>query len=81
MRKSDYWNKKEKTLQKAKAQMEMNNERNYPATYLATYMAYTDEDFRELFRSTAKPEDEFGVWLEIEKPLAEKAGIPWRGKL
>ena len=81
MRKSDYWNKKEKMLQKAKAQMEMNNERNYTATYLATYMAFMDEDFRELFRSTAKPEDEFGVWLEIEKPLAEKVGIPWRGKL
>ncbi len=82
VRKTDYWNKtKDKLLEKTRAQMEMNNKRNVAATYLPTYEAFTDDDFKALLKNNIKDRDEIGVWMGIAQPLVDRVNIQWRGKL
>lgn len=81
IRKSDYWGTSGKLLQKAAEQIKFNNEKNIAATYLTTYDAFTDDSFAECLRNDIKSKDEIGVWFEVTKILADKAGVTWYGKL
>ncbi|WP_054025976.1 hypothetical protein [Bacillus sp. FJAT-28004] len=51
-----------------------------PATWLLQYDALINPDFTDLLLREANASQEIGVWFEIVQPLAEKAGIPWRGR-
>ncbi len=55
------------------------DEFSLPATWLLQYDALIHPDFRErALRLHSR--HEVGLWLEIVQPLAERAGIPWRGR-
>ncbi|SFT15924.1 hypothetical protein [Paenibacillus sp. BC26] len=50
------------------------------ATWLLQYDALIDPAFTDLLTREADAAQEIGVWFEVVQPLAEKAGIPWRGR-
>jgi len=50
-----------------------------PATFLLQYDALIDERFTSLARSLDSRHN-VGVWLEVVQPLAERAGLKWRGR-
>ena len=52
---------------------------HFPGTFLLQYDALIEPAFQDLMRQDNE-ENEVGVWLEIVKPLCEKAGLPWRGR-
>lgn len=52
----------------------------FPNTFLLQYDAMLRGDFKELFRRETDESTEFGVWIEIVRPLAEAVEIPWRGR-
>lgn len=81
IRRKDYWNDEDTLLYNTCTQITMNNERNIPATYLLVYDAFDKKEFISVLKEKTKPEDEFGIWLEITRDLVDEAGIPWRGKL
>lgn len=49
-------------------------------TMLVQYDALINEEFVSIFREEADEKTEFGVWIELCRPLTEKVGIPWRGR-
>lgn len=49
-------------------------------TFLIQYDAMMKEEFTDLLKNERNPKIEIGAWLEIVQPLAEKAGLPWRGR-
>ncbi|WP_192043393.1 hypothetical protein [Paenibacillus lycopersici] len=49
------------------------------ATWLLQYDALINPAFTDLLRE-ADAGQEIGVWFEVVQPLAEKAGIAWRGR-
>ena len=49
-------------------------------TFLIQYDAMQKEEFTKLLRKEMSQKIEVGAWLEIVQPLAEKAGLPWRGR-
>ena len=51
---------------------------NFPATWLLQYNALRDEKFQKIL--SKRPENhELGIWFELDKNLAEEAGIKWCG--
>lgn len=61
-------------------QLEILKQYNLPATYALKYDALIDKRFSELIKEYVDDYDEVGVWWEIDKQLAEKAGVKWKGK-
>jgi hypothetical protein len=51
-----------------------------PGTFLLQHDALLEPRFTEPLREAAGDRVELGAWLEIVRPLAERAGIPWRGR-
>ncbi len=49
-------------------------------TFLLQYDALVDAGYQALFRRERDENMELGLWLEIVKPLCDKADIPWRGR-
>ena len=65
-------------LKPLKRQIELLERHNLPATFLFQYDALLRKDFvREI-----KKHDRFetGVWMEMNKPHVEAAGLQWRGR-
>ena len=62
------------------AQVALVKEYGYDNTFLLQYDALTDQAYQELFAREADAHMELGLWYEIVQPLAEKAGIAWRGR-
>jgi len=60
-------------------QMKMMKEYKLGGTFLLQYDALMDSRYQELLRNLSG-EYEVGAWWEIPQPLAEKAGLKWRGR-
>ncbi|MDU1566973.1 MAG: FN3 associated domain-containing protein [Clostridium sp.] len=61
-------------------QLEILKQYGLPATYALKYDALIDKRFSDLIKESIDEYDEVGVWWEIDKQLAEKAGVKWKGK-
>jgi hypothetical protein len=53
---------------------------NLPATWALQYDALINSRYEKLFKEQLEPHDEIAAWWEIPQPLAEKAGLKWRGR-
>jgi hypothetical protein len=51
-----------------------------PATWALQYDALINPRYQELFKEQLRTNDEIAAWWEIPRPLAEKAGLKWRGR-
>ena len=50
-----------------------------PATWALQYDALINPRYQKLFKEQLGTNDEIAAWWEIPRPLAEKAGLKWRG--
>lgn len=50
-----------------------------PATWALQYDALINPSYQKLFKEQLGTNDEIAAWWEIPRPLAEKAGLKWRG--
>jgi len=64
------------TLQK---EIALVNSHDLPATWLIQYDALLDPAFTDQLKALDK-KHEIGLWFEVVQPMAEDAGIPWRGR-
>lgn len=55
-------------------------EANLPATWALEYDALINPRYQKLFKEQLGAKHEIAGWLEIPQPLAEKAGLKWRGR-
>jgi hypothetical protein len=60
-------------------QLGMMRAHNLGGTFLLQYDALIDSRYQKLLKNLPK-EYEIGGWWEIPQPLAEKAGLKWRGR-
>jgi len=51
-----------------------------PATWALQYDALINPRYQKLFKEQLGNKDEIAAWWEIPQPLAEKAGLKWRGR-
>ena len=51
-----------------------------PATWALQYDALINPRYQKLLKEELGTNDEIAAWWEIPQPLAEKAGIKWRGQ-
>jgi hypothetical protein len=51
-----------------------------PATWALQYDALINPRYQKLFKEQLGTNDEIAAWWEIPRPLAEKAGLKWRGQ-
>ena len=65
-----------------KRQVELAEEYQLPTTFLLEYDALVDKRYTGLLLSAMQKSTylETGLWLEVVRPMAEVAGIPWRGE-
>ena len=61
-------------------QLDLARSHGLPTTWLLQYDALIDARFYTLIRNEAGATDEVGIWFEVVQPLAEKAGLKWRGR-
>lgn len=61
-------------------QLEILKQYGLPATYALKYDALIDKRFSDLIKESIDEYDEVGVWWEIDKQLATKAGVKWKGQ-
>lgn len=66
-------------LEPVREQLALVQKHGLRATWLLQYDALINPAFVDLL-SEADASQEIGVWFEVVQPLAEKAGIPWRGR-
>lgn len=62
------------------AQVRLLKQYDLPGTFLIQYDALLKQEYIDLLKQEAGNKCEIGVWLEIVQPLAEKAGLEWRGR-
>lgn len=61
-------------------QIELMKEYNLGGTFLLQYDALIDTRYQKLLKSLPSGSFEIGAWWEIPQPMAEKAGLIWRGR-
>ena len=61
-------------------QIELLNKYNLGGTFLLQYDALIDPRYQQLLKSLPHDSFEIGAWWEIPQPMAEKAGLKWRGR-
>lgn len=61
-------------------QIELLKSLNLPATWALQYDALINPQYPKLLKEQLGTNDEIAAWWEIPKPLAEKAGLKWRGR-
>lgn len=62
-------------------EIELNRKYGFPNTLLFQYDALLRPDIMAAVAPEREnPKTEFGVWLEMARPLVEAVGIPWRGR-
>lgn len=66
-------------LEPVAKQIELAEKYNLPTTFLFQYDALISPEFTDLVKDCDE-KYEFGLWLEIPKPLVEKVGLKWRGR-
>ena len=73
--------KSEQVLYEAtRQQIELLKPAGLPATWALQYDALINPRYQTLLREQLRTNDEIGAWWEIPRPLAEKAGLKWRGR-
>ena len=55
-------------------------EYNLGGTFLLQYDALIDPRYQQLLKNLPRDSFEIGAWWEIPQPMAEKAGLKWRGR-
>ena len=82
VRNSDYRvpNSEEVLFETTRRQIELIKKVNLPATWALQYDALINPRYQKLFKEQLGPKDEIAAWWEIPRPLAEKAGLRWRGR-
>ena len=60
-------------------QIELLKSVHLPATWALQYDALINPHYQRLLKEQLGPHDEVAAWWEIPQPLAQKAGIKWRG--
>lgn len=61
-------------------QLRLLRENRLPGTFLLQYDALLRNDIVSLLKSSRNGALEIGGWLEVVQPLAEAAGIEWKGR-
>jgi hypothetical protein len=61
-------------------QIRLAKEYDLKTTFLIQYDAMINPRYSELLLREKNAKIEIGVWMEIVKPLVEKAGLKWRGR-
>ena len=61
-------------------QIELLRQYDLPATWALQYDALINPRYVKLLQARLGPRDEVAAWWEIPRPLAEAAGLPWRGR-
>ncbi|WP_020620986.1 hypothetical protein [Paenibacillus daejeonensis] len=67
-------------VEPVREQLSIVQKHNLPATWLLQYDALIDSRFTDMLLYETDPLQEIGIWFEVVQPMAEKAGIPWRGR-
>ena len=82
VRNSDFrlHNSEELMFDCTRRQIELLKRFNLPATWALQYDALINPRYQTLLKEQLGTNDEIAAWWEIPKPLAEKAGIKWRGQ-
>lgn len=63
-----------------KHQIELLKKSGLPATWALQYDALINPRYQKLLKEELSTNDEIAAWWEIPQPLAEKAGLKWRGQ-
>jgi hypothetical protein len=61
-------------------QIELLKRLDLPATWALQYDALINPRYQKLLKEQLGTNDEIAAWWEIPQPLAEKAGVKWRGE-
>jgi hypothetical protein len=61
-------------------QIQLLKQAGLPATWALQYDALINPRYQKLFKDELSTNDEIAAWWEIPQPLAEKAGLKWRGQ-
>ena len=61
-------------------QIKLLKEAGLPATWALQYDALINPRYQKLLKNELSTNDEIAAWWEIPQPLAEKAGLKWRGR-
>ncbi|MGC9944476.1 MAG: hypothetical protein ABSE48_21840 [Verrucomicrobiota bacterium] len=82
VRNSDYRvpNSEDVLFETTRRQIQLIKQANLPATWALQYDALINPRYQKLFKEQLGPKDEIAAWWEIPQPLAEKAGLKWRGQ-
>ena len=82
IRNSDYRvaNSEEVLYEATEKQIELLKEAGLPATWALQYDALINPKYQKLLKEQLGTRDEIAAWWEIPRPLAEKAGLKWRGQ-
>ena len=81
VRNSDYRvpNSEEVLFEATRQQIQLLKQAGLPATWALQYDALINPRYQKLFKEQLGKKDEIAAWWEIPRPLAEKAGLKWRG--
>jgi len=82
IRNSDYRvaNSEEVLFEATRQEIQLMKQANLPATWALQYDALINPRYPKLLKEQLGTNDEIAAWWEIPQPLAEKAGLPWRGR-
>ena len=82
IRNSDYRlaNSEAVLYEATRQQIELLKPTHLPATWALQYDALINPKYQKLLKEQLGPHDEIAAWWEIPQPLAEKAGLKWRGQ-
>jgi len=82
VRNSDYRvpNSEEVLFETTRQQIQLIKKAGLSATWALQYDALINPRYQKLFKEQLGPRDEIAAWWEIPRPLAEKAGLKWRGR-
>jgi len=82
IRNSDYRvpNSEAVLLETTRQQIQLLKEAGLPATWALQYDALINPRYQKLLKEQLDGHDEIAAWWEIPQPLAEKAGLKWRGQ-
>jgi hypothetical protein len=81
IRNADYRvpNSEDVLYEATRQEIQLVKQANLHATWALQYDALINPRYQKLLKEQLGPQDEIAAWWEIPQPLAEKAGLKWRG--
>jgi hypothetical protein len=73
-------NSEDVLFETTRREIQLIKEANLPATWALQYDALINARYQKLFKEQLGAKNEIAAWWEIPQPLAEKAGLKWRGR-